>query len=83
MRLICAYGPKSGRPLSEKQFYDDMACGWNLCSSTAMIFGLGDFNCHVEKLIDEFEGIHGGYGFGTRNVEGRMLFESEIIGTGK
>ena len=76
LRMICAYGPQSGRPFTEKQqFYDDLAYEWNLCSSAEMVLGLGDFNCHVGKLIDGFEGIHGGYGFGVRNVEGRMLLE--------
>ena len=40
-----------------------------------MVLVLGDFNCHVGKLIDGFEGIHGGYGFGAQNVEGRMILE--------
>ena len=34
---------------------------------------MGDFNGHVGKLIDGFKGVHRGYGFGDRNMEGRML----------
>ena len=37
--------------------------------------GLGDFNGHVGKEIEGFEGVHGGYGIGERNAEGRMLLE--------
>ena len=40
-----------------------------------MVLGLGDFNGHVERRIDGFEGVHGGYGIGKRNVEGRRLLE--------
>ena len=40
-----------------------------------MVLGLGDFNGHVGKCAEGFEGIHGGYGIGKRNVEGRMLLD--------
>ena len=44
---------KAERPFTEKQqFYDDLACKWNLCISAKMEFGLGDFNGHDEILID-------------------------------
>ena len=33
---------------------------------------LGDFNGHVGRHID---GVHGGYGVGQRNLEGRMLLK--------
>ena len=36
---------------------------------------LGVFNGHVGRHIDGFNGIHGGYGVGQRNLEGRMLSE--------
>ena len=35
----------------------------------------GDMNGHVGMEADGFEGIHGGHGFGNRNVEAEMLFE--------
>ena len=41
-----------------------------------MVFGLGDFNGHDGRRIDGFEGVHGGYGIGKRNVEERRLLES-------
>ena len=40
-----------------------------------MVLGMGDFNGHVGKRIDGFESIHGGNGFGERNVEGEMLLK--------
>ena len=35
----------------------------------------GDFNGHVGQSIDGFEGVHGGSGFGARNLEGEVLLE--------
>ena len=34
---------------------------------------LGDSNGHVGRHIDGFDGVHGGYGVGQMNLEGRML----------
>ena len=36
----------------------------------------GDLNGHVESEIDGFEGVHGGFGFGKRNMEGEMILET-------
>ena len=35
----------------------------------------GDLNGHVGFEIDGFEGVHDGFGFGKRNVEGEMILE--------
>ena len=76
IRVICAYGPQSGRPDKEKEdFYDDMAKEWDLNRPNETILGFGDFNGHVGKRADGFEGVHGGNGFGERNLEGRRLLE--------
>ena len=76
LRMVCADGPQKEKSITEKQqFYDYLTCEGNLCSSVEMVVGLGNFNCHVGKLIDGFEGLHAGYSFGVRNVEGRISFE--------
>ena len=36
---------------------------------------LGVFNGHVGRHIDGLGEVHGGYGVGWRNLEGRMLLE--------
>ena len=36
----------------------------------------GDLNGHVGSEIDGFESVHGGFGFGKRNVEGEMILET-------
>ena len=43
--------------------------------SGEMVPGLGDFNRHVEKYIDGFASVHGGSGFGIRNMQGKMLLK--------
>ena len=52
-----------------------MAKEWDLHRPNKIIFGFGDFNGHVGKQADGFEGVHGGSGFGERNLEGRRLLE--------
>jgi len=32
-------------------------------------------NGHVGAAVDGFDSVHGGHGFGTRNIEGEMLLD--------
>ena len=67
MRVICSYGPQSGRPDAEKvRFYDEMG------SSSEIIVSLGDFNGHVGKYAEGFEGVHGG------NSVGKKMQKEEV-----
>ena len=76
LRLICAYEPQGDRALVEKdQFCDEMEDEWSVKGNDDLIVGLGDFNRHIGKEIEGFEGVHGGYGIGERNAERRMLLE--------
>ena len=36
---------------------------------------LEDFNEHIGKEVDGFKGVHGSFGIGKRNVEGRLPLE--------
>ena len=38
-----------------------------------LVLSTSDFNGHVGKRIEGYEGVHGGNGIGKRNVEGKML----------
>ena len=76
MRIICAYGPQSGRPDAEKvRFYDETGSEWDLGCCSEIIVSLGNFNGHVGKCAESFEGVNGGNGVGKRNAEGRRLPE--------
>ena len=48
-----------------------MANEWGLQNPSEVILGIGDFNGHIGRRIDGFEGVHGGCGIGKRNVEGK------------
>ena len=76
VRVICAYAPQVGRLECKKdQFYNDMANEWDLQNPSEVVLGMGDFNGHVGRRIDGFEGVHGGCEIGKRNVEGRRLLK--------
>ena len=72
IRVIAAYAPQVGRSHCKKDyFYNDMASEWDLQNTGEVVLGLGDFNRHVRRRINDFEGMHGGYEIGKRNVKGK------------
>ena len=76
LRLICGYAPQSGRSLVEKQsFYDKVKSEVDMHSADDIVMWLGDLNGHIGRYIDGFDEVHGRYGVGQRNLEGRMLLE--------
>ena len=76
VKVICAYAPQSGKPDAEKErFYEEMAREWTVANENKLVLGLSDFNDHVAKCAEGFEGIHGGYGIGKRNAEGRLFLD--------
>ena len=74
LRIICVYGPQSGRKAAEKE-HDDLRSEWDLHSVGELVLGTGDVNQRVGKQIEGYEDVHGGNGIGERNVEGNMLLE--------
>ena len=67
LRIICVYGPQSGRTTAEKEhFYDDLSSEWDLHSMGELVLGMGDFNGCVGKQIKGYEDVHGGNGIGER-----------------
>ena len=62
IRVICAYAPQVERPECEKdQFYNDITSEWDLQNPSEVVLDMGDFNKHVGRRIDNFEGVHSGY----------------------
>ena len=76
VRTVCAYAPQCGRSMSEKEkFYEEMAKKCEVENENYVLICLGDFNGHIGKEVDGFEGVHGGFRKGKRNVEGRLQLE--------
>ena len=44
-------------------------------SAGDLVMCLGSINGHVGRHIGGFDGVHGWYGIGQRNLEERMLLE--------
>ena len=64
------------RTLDEKMdFYAALDKVLTEVGSDDRLMVCGDFNGHVGESIDGFEGVHGGSGFGARNLEGEVLLE--------
>ena len=61
--------------LRKNNLYDELKCELDMLSAYDLVMCLGDFNGHDGRHINGFNVVHGGYGLGQRNYEGRMLLE--------
>ena len=74
LNLISVYAPQTGWSREVKEEF--LAIVGEVVSgidSGERLLICGDLNGHVGSEIDGFEGVHGGFGFGKRNVEGEMI----------
>ena len=76
LNLISLYALQVDRSMDEKvEFYITLGKVLKTIKESEYLVVCGDFNGHVGKDIEGYEGVHGGMGFGSRNVEGEMLLE--------
>ena len=76
LNVISVYAPQVGRTLNEKRdFYAALDKVLTEIGSDERLMVCGNFNRHVGESIDDFEGVHGGSGFGARNLEVEVLLE--------
>ena len=76
LNIISVYAPQTGRNWEEKEeFYITLGKTLALAGPGEHLMVCGDLNGHVGAKKDGFDDVHGGYGFGSRNVEGEMLLE--------
>ena len=74
--VLSVYAPQSGLDQSTKDaFYDDLQSVLTKVKDHEFLIPCGDWNGHIGHLAEGFEGVHGGYGFGERNIEGERLLE--------
>ena len=48
----------------KRNFYEDLSREWTTHHMSELIIGMGDFNGHVGRNIDGFQGVHGGFSIG-------------------
>ena len=76
LNIVSVYAPQVGRSTVEKEeFYGVLGKVLSETSTIESIFVCGDMNGHVGKEADGYHGVHGGNGFGSRNMEGELLLE--------
>ena len=56
-------------------FYDELEGERDIHSTGDLVMCLCDFNGHVGRYIDGFNGVHGVYCVGQRDLEGRMSLD--------
>ena len=76
INIVSVYAPQSGMAMEVKEeFYISLGKVLSSVEAKEQLIVCGDMNGHVGAQADGYEGVHGGYGFGSRNVEGEMLLE--------
>ena len=70
---MCVWSAKWQTGAEKERFCDDLRSAWDFHSKGDLVLGMGDFNEHVGKRIEGYEGVHGGNGIGDRKVKGKML----------
>ena len=57
--VICVYAPQEGKPdIQSIKFYNELVHEWDMKGTKELTLGIGDFNDHVGKKVDGFEGVH-------------------------
>ena len=59
--------------LKKNSPYDEVKCELDMHSADDLAMCMGYINGHIGRCFDGLDGMHGGYGVGQRNLEGRML----------
>jgi len=76
LNLVTVYAPQVGRTMEEKEkFMVLLGKTVSAVDAVQQLVVCGDMNGHVGAKSEGFEGVHGGFGYGERNVEGEMLME--------
>ena len=76
VNVLSLYSPQVGRSEEEKDvFWDKVFQLVNNIPQNDVVIVAGDLNGHVGKTSSGYEGVHGGFGYGDRNVEGVRILE--------
>ena len=79
LNVISAYAPKVGHDESAKRlFWEDLDHLVRMVPSSEKLFIGGDLNGHVSTSSADFEAVHGGFRYGSRNQEGEKVLDFAI-----
>ena len=79
LTFISVYAPQTNRPESEKvHFYDQLQRVVAKVPSSEILIPVGDWNGHVGAAAGVYSEAHGGYGYGTQNMDGERVLEFAI-----
>ncbi|XP_063851764.1 craniofacial development protein 2-like [Scylla paramamosain] len=74
--IVSAYAPQQGcRDEEKEEFREKLEEYIESIARTELILIAGGMNAHIGESGNGYEGVHGGMGFGRRNVESGRLLE--------
>ncbi|XP_071687064.1 uncharacterized protein [Rutidosis leptorrhynchoides] len=77
--VISAYAPHAGLGEDEKRrFWESLDAVVRRCPADHRFLIGGDLNGHIGTDVEGYDGVHGGFGFGVRNEEGRSILEFAV-----
>ncbi|KAK4305368.1 hypothetical protein Pmani_022730 [Petrolisthes manimaculis] len=77
INVLSAYAPQAGLSRESKErFRGDTISVISDLSETDTVVLAGDLNGHVGACADGYDDVHGGFGYGRRNLEGEYILES-------
>ncbi|XP_071703872.1 uncharacterized protein [Rutidosis leptorrhynchoides] len=77
--VISAYAPHAGLGEDEKRrFWESLDEVVRSCPADHRLLIGGDLNGHIGTDSEGYTGVHGGFGYGVRNEEGRSILEFAI-----
>ena len=74
--IVSAYALQQGlADIDKDKFYELIISSISRLSENEVVFLSGDLNGHVGRSSNGYEGVHGGFEYGTRNQEGEKILE--------
>ena len=79
LTVLSVYAPQTGLEESTKDaFYDSLQTVISELPDKETVIPCGDWNGHVGREAAGYEGVHGGSGYGERNVDGDRVLEFAV-----
>ena len=77
--VLSCYAPQVGLDnIIKDTFYDQLQDTIRKVGAGETLVIFGDLSGHIGKLANNYEGVHGGYGYGLRNKEGENILELAV-----